>query len=232
MLARTVTPETLDHLPEHDPRAQRSRADLRRVHRAMLTVAIVSRALRAAAAGRGAPRRILELGAGDGTLMLRIARRLAPRWPGVRVALLDRQDLVAPATLAGFEALGWRAEPLRVDALDWAAQPDAARWDLVVANLFLHHFEGAALVALLDAAAGRAAALVACEPRRSRTALAGSHLVGALGANAVTRADAVASVHAGFAGRELSAAWPQAGWRLNERAAGPFSHLFTAVRPA
>jgi hypothetical protein len=47
----------------------------------------------------------------------------------------------------------------------------------------------------------------------------------------VTRHDAVLSVRAGFAGRELSALWPSAdGWKLEERRAGLFSHLFVAHR--
>ena len=38
---------------------------------------------------------------------------------------------------------------------------------------------------------------------------------------------------AGFAGRELSALWPdEAGWQLDERPAAPFSHLFVARRDA
>lgn len=231
-LPRLVTPEILDELPEDDPRAVGSRGDLRRVHRAMGTRAILLRLLaRAMSDGRPAPRRVLELGAGDGTLMLRVARQLAPRWPGVRLTLLDRQRLVGARTLDGFERLGWQARAVQADVLDWATQRSGPRWDLVVANLFVHHFEGAALAALLAGVAARADAFVACEPRRARLALAGSHLVAFLGANAVTRADAVASVHAGFRGGELSAAWPEPGWRLHESACGLFSHGFVATRP-
>lgn len=230
MLPRRVTPETLDALPEHDPRAIGSRRDLRRVHRAMFTRTILARVLTAAMAARPAPRRILEIGAGDGTLLLRVAGTLAHRWPRVRLTLLDRQQLVGAGTLAAFERLGWQAEAHQADVLDWVAQPVAERWDLIVANLFVHHFEAATLEALLAGVAARTDVFVACEPRRSQLALAGSHLVGLLGANAVTREDAVASVHAGFAGSELSASWPQAhGWRLQEAAAGPFSHCFVAV---
>jgi len=48
----------------------------------------------------------------------------------------------------------------------------------------------------------------------------------------VTRHDAVLSVHAGFAGREISDRWRTPGWRLAERAGGLFSHVFVAVRDA
>jgi hypothetical protein len=56
-------------------------------------------------------------------------------------------------------------------------------------------------------------------------------MVFALGANDVTRHDAVASVRAGFRGREISGLWPQAApdWRLSEHAVFPFTHLFQAM---
>jgi hypothetical protein len=61
--------------------------------------------------------------------------------------------------------------------------------------------------------------------------LLGSHLVGLLGCNAVTRNDAVLSVHAGFRDAELTAAWPTAGaWEIDEYPAGLFTHCFLAKR--
>jgi hypothetical protein len=103
--------------------------------------------------------------------------------------------------------------------------------DAVVANLFLHHLTDADLRRLFALAAARAPLFVACEPRRSRLALAGSRLMWFIGANDVTRHDAVISVRAGFSGGELSACWPAAdGWTLTEKAAPPFSHLFVARR--
>jgi len=58
-----------------------------------------------------------------------------------------------------------------------------------------------------------------------------SRAVGLIGCNRVTRHDAPASVRAGFTGRELSQLWPEPeSWLLEERAAGPFSHLFVAQR--
>ena len=243
-LPRVVAAETLDHLAPDDPAAMRSRRDLVRVHRAMGTQAMVARAWQALVSPQraGAPLRILELGAGDGSLLLGVARTLAPRWPQVHLDLLDRQDIVTAATVAGYADLGWSAQVQEADVLDWAARPRGAeagaaggpepRWDLITTSLFLHHFEGSELDLLLAAAASRCDRFFACEPSRSRLALAGSHLVGAIGANAVTREDAVLSVHAGFRDREISARWPQAGggWRLRESAAGLFSHTFSASR--
>lgn len=242
-LPRVVRAETLDELAADDPAAQRSRRDLRRVHVAMGTRRMLLRALRelpalaasTAPEGRRAPLRVLELGAGDASLMLGVARALGPLWGAVEFTVLDRQALVAPATVAAYARLGWRVTVAVRDVFDWAAEsraPGSPRWDVIVANLFLHHFEGAALGAVLGAMAARAGHCVACEPRRSRLALVGSHLVGALGANAVTRGDAVLSVHAGFSGTELTRAWPRAGaaWRTQEYAAGLFSHCFVAER--
>lgn len=232
-LPRVVTPEVLDELPQDDPSAVASRRDLRRVHRAMGSRAILLRALARATARRPSPRRVLELGAGDGTLMLRAARRLASEWPDVRLTLLDRQRVVDDRTLDAFARLGWQARTLQADVLDWVAQPVEERWDVVVANLFVHHFRDDTLRALLRGVAARTDAFVACEPRRARLALAASRLVGLIGANAVTRSDAVASVRAGFRGGELRAAWPAGGdWRFHESAAGLFTHCFVARRPA
>jgi len=242
---RRVGAETLDGLVETDPAAQRSRRDLQRVHLAMGTRAILLRGLRSlrefsplATARPAARLRILELGAGDGSLMLGVARELAPAWPAVELTLLDRQALVGTATVASYAALGWAAVPLVADVLDWAAAPAAdsawgaapPRWDLIVTSLFLHHFEGKALEGLMAAISARGDHFFACEPRRAWLALAGSHLVGALGANSVTRRDAVTSVHAGFRGHELTALWPARGgdWWLREFSAGAFSHCFSA----
>lgn len=180
--------------------------------------------------------RLLELGAGDGSLALRLANRFAARWHAAELTLLDRQALIAPPTGTAFAHLGWTLRPLILDALEWARAPTQqqlpARWDLILANLFLHHFEEERLRELLSAVAARCGIFVACEPRRSRAALLGARLLPALGVSADTRHDALVSVQAGFRDDELSRMWPALahGWRLEERSAGLFSHLFVAVR--
>jgi SAM-dependent methyltransferase len=237
---RTVRPEILDQLPPAAARAIRSRRDLQRVNRVMGSCGILTRAVRGALAPapQHAPLRILELGAGDGTLALRIAPHLAMSWPVAELTLLDRQALIAEATGTAFARLGWTLRPLTVDALEWARAPTrqqpSDRWDLVVTNLFLHHFEEDGLRELLSAVADRCDAFVACEPRRSLPALVGGRLLFALGVSADTRHDAIVSVRAGFRDDELSRLWParRARWRLTERRAGLFSHLFVAARGA
>jgi SAM-dependent methyltransferase len=228
---RKVEPEELDGLSADDPRARRSRRDLRRVHVAMRSISNLQRAV-AALQLAVPPRRILELGAGDGTLLLRFARAQRPRWNDVDLTLLDRIDLVAEQTLAGYRELGWQVSFLGADALDWAASRQTRSYDLCFANLFLHHFEPEPLLLLLRAVAAATDAFVACEPRRSNIARVGSRLIALLGASEVTRQDAVKSVAAGFTDRELSAAWNAAGgdWNLVEFPAPPFSHCLAAAR--
>ena len=220
----------LDLLPKGDPRAIRSRRDFRRINWVMATRSILCRGIDAATRGRP-PRRIVELGAGDGTLLLRLARRCAAKWPGVEATVVDRQDFIAPETRQGFARLGWTLRVVARDVFDWVDETDPVPYDLLLANLFLHHFAGEALRRLLSGIAARSAAFVACEPRRAAAALVGSHLIGLLGCNAITRNDAVLSVHAGFRDAELAAAWPETHlWQIDEYPAGLFSHCFLATR--
>ncbi|MDQ3025250.1 MAG: methyltransferase domain-containing protein [Pseudomonadota bacterium] len=227
---RQVEPEWLDELPADDPRAMRSRRDLQRVNALMDNAGIVAGELRRAAPfGLAA---LAEIGAGDGAFALRVARALAPVGRGAQMTLLDRQAIVAPATTAGLGRAGWTVHAECGDVFDWLRGIPPGRFDAIVANLFLHHFDGPRLAELLALIAARARCFIACEPRRSRVALAGSRLLGLVGCNDVTRHDAVASVRAGFAGAELSVLWPNAdGWILEERRRGLFSHCFVARKP-
>ena len=231
-LPRRVLPEILDALPPDDPRAVRSRRDLRLVNRIMRARALLLRGLDSALPAP--PRRLVEIGAGDGTLLLDVARKRARRWPGVQVTLLDLKPVVTNETLGAIRALGWSVEVLEADVLEALAGPLIERESVVFANLFVHHFEGHRLSKLLEGLAARVRAFVCCEPRRARVPLVGSHLLGLIGCNSVTRHDAVVSVHAGVRDRELSTAWlaTSAGaagsWRLTENAAGLFSQLFVA----
>ncbi|HYL89575.1 MAG TPA: methyltransferase domain-containing protein [Burkholderiales bacterium] len=219
MHARVLEPEWLDELPPQDPRAIRSRADLRRVNGFMGNARLIAGPLRLHLK-EGA--RIADLGSGDGHLMLRIAERL--RRPGIELSLVDRAPVVSEATLARFKQLGWRVRVVSRDALAFLRETET---DVIVANLFLHHLPASALRELFAAVARSARMLVACEPRRSRLALAGCHLLWLIGCNDVTRHDSLVSVRAGFGDGELSALWPS-GWTLEERNAPPFSHLFVA----
>jgi len=228
-LVRTIEPEWLDDLPASDARAVRSRRDLKRINALMMNGALVARELGRAFPGQP-PRVVAEIGAGDGQFMLQVARKL-PHWRAIDVVLLDQQPLVSPATREKLAAGGWQTQLVAADACAWLTQPAAAVPDVIVANLFLHHFDTAELSALLRQLAQRTRVLIACEPRRSHGALLGSHLLGLIGCNDVTRHDAVVSVRAGFRNQELSGLWQErTAWTLQEGAYGLFSHYFVATR--
>ena len=89
-LARRVEAEWLDILPADDPRAVRSRHDLRRINRWMATASLLGPPLDALLR-RSTPVRLVELGAGDGQTLLKIAQRRARNWPKVD---LDRKSVV------------------------------------------------------------------------------------------------------------------------------------------
>ena len=229
-LHRRVEREWLDDLPPSDDRAIGSRRDLQRLNWLMGHAGIVTSML-ASALPRKNSLRFVELGAGDGTFLLRIAQRLNTRGATVEAALIDQHELLTLRTISEFERVGWRVRAARADVLEWLAGGDSET-DVILANLFLHHFDDARLAGLLARAAARCDVFLACEPRRSRFALCAAHLMGAVGCNAVTRHDAVVSVRAGFRNRELTALSPRdrTDWALGETSAGMFSHSFCATR--
>jgi hypothetical protein len=223
---RRLEPELLDVLPADDPDAVHSRRDLKLLNAVMLHPAIMARRMRRHAVV--APKRIVELGAGDGSLMLRLARRLARHWPGVATVLVDQQGIVPVATHEAVAKLGWRQQQITQDVFDYLAT--AAPADIIIANLFLHHFKPPQLAEIFARSASLAPLFIALEPRRSMLPLMGSRLIFLLGCNHVSRHDAAASVRAGFRDHELSALWPdRSGWSLHEGPAA-LSHGFTAQK--
>jgi SAM-dependent methyltransferase len=221
-MERIIEPEWLDDLPSHEPLAIGSRRDLRVLNGFMGNASIVADALRPFPI----PKRVLDLGSGDGSFALRLARDL--RWRGVEFILLDRHGVSEARLHRKFGEAHCSMAMLRRDVL--AGFDEVGAVDIACANLFLHHFAESELRWLLAEVAAKCRVFIACEPRRSSFALCASRLVGALGCNAVTRHDAVISVRAGFRGRELSQLWAAENWSCHERAAGVFSHLFVAHR--
>lgn len=231
---RLVQPELLDTLPPDDPRAIGSRRDLCRINWWMGNHGIMAGALRSHLPQ--APTQITELGAGDGNFLLGVVQQFQtgqisdPPHPfSAKATLLDLQKILTAKTRSAFGRLGWQAEPVVADVFDWSPAGDAKL--VVVANLFLHHFEDARLAELLDKVSQNARLFVAIEPHRfGWPSLVGS-LLWFIGCNDVTRHDAVISIRAGFLDREISALWPdKANWELIERRAGLFSHVFIARR--
>ena len=229
-MQRRIEPELLDSLSPDDPRAIRSRKDLRRINAFMGNPKIIAHELRGIFNGTS-PKTIVDIGAGDGLLMLGVAKEIAHNCNGLAVRFVDRQSIVSQQTLAALQNLGWRAAMSQTDILDWLAQPSGEQADVMIANLFLHHFTDPQLSKLLTAISSRVRTFIAVEPRRWRWALFFSGLVPFIGCSSVTRHDALASVRAGFAGREISKLWPAGdGWALEERPANWCSHLFIAKR--
>jgi len=225
LLARSVEPEYLDALPPTDPGAIQSRRDLQRLNWCMGSVRIL-----AAATKNLHPRRIVELGAGDGTLLLGVAQRVSPAWSGAELLLLDRHPIMKSTALQQFSEFKCRAVAQPAEVREWLSTAPSGSCDLMIVNLFLHHFREDELLSVLASAARVTTTFVALEPRRNRLSLTFSKLLWGIGCNSVTRHDAAVSVRAGFRGQELSQSWPTGKWRLEERAAGCFSHLFVAMR--
>ena len=232
-LPRRVEPELLDGLAADDPRARRSRADLRRIHRAMATLPIVQRAMdrgtakirpRTLARARGR-RRLPDaaLGEAAGSTVAGGSRHVA----GPARSGRARRRWTACAKSAGCPAsrrwmcsTGWHGPTTRSGM---SSSPTCSSTT----------FRRASSCGCWRESRRARRVFLCCEPRRSALPLAGSHLIGLLGAGPVTRQDAVSSVHAGFRARELSDLWPSPqDWVLDEYPAGLFSHCFLAVRKA
>src|SRR5579863_7074948 len=160
--ARLFRSEWLDDLDANDPRAIRSRQDLRRVNAWMFQARLMAACLQHYPAG-APPTTIVELGCGDGTFMLQIAKRLAARWRETQLILVDRQNLVSAQTKREFATMGWTVETVTADVLAFlkAARPITA--GIVCANLFLHHFAATELRILLQGAAQLSDFFAACE---------------------------------------------------------------------
>jgi len=223
---RVVEAELLDSLPAEDARAVHSRADLRRLNVLMQHARLMARAWRRL----GIPAQVdsvVELGAGDGTFCLALLRHLDPAFCAEEVTLVDRHLIVSEETRRALATISNRVKFPRSDVFEWLESAPPAT--VIIANLFLHHFEERELGQLLALAAERTQFFIACEPRRGGWSLFNSRLLGLIGCNDVTRHDAVVSVRAGFAGKELTRLWPAGfGWDAREGRAGLFSHGFTA----
>jgi hypothetical protein len=176
---------------------------------------------------------LVDLGAGDGSFLLELVTRLGPQFRWRRIVLVDRQRLRHAAAVEEFKSIGCEVEIVAADVFEWLAGRNLKDGIVMIANLFLHHFSGEQLQLLFRLAAAGCDLFAACEPRRSALPLLASRLLGLIGCNDVTRHDAVASVRAGFAGRELTALWPaDSAWDLREEEAGLFSHCLVAMRRA
>jgi hypothetical protein len=196
---RKVVPEILDHLPADDPEALRSRRDLQRINFLMGNERWLCRMVKnfPEVASRG----VVELGAGDGRLSAKLATAF-PHAPITACDLAPRPDELPPHVV-------WKRGDLLSESCELGG-------GVLVANLFLHHFEGSALRRL-----GRLCenfeVLVFNEPDRAWF----PHLLGFTMwpmVNRVTRHDMHVSIRSGFARGEMQAMMglDAAAWAIAE----------------
>lgn len=186
-MQRIVEEEWLDKLPADDPRAARSRRDLRIINVLMGNHRWV---LRKVAAEEPAGASMVELGAGDGGLARKIARALpAARYRAVEQLVPVPGDL--PSTV------DWRRADLREESLYEGT-------DLLLGCLILHQFEEPDLSRIGEIVMkSPLRRLLFTEPRRAALHVWQLRAGRLLGFNEVTLHDGPASIRAGFRGGEL-----------------------------
>jgi len=202
--SRLVVPEWLDELPAEDPRAIRSRKELRWINALMGNERWILSQLQKHpdATAKG----VLELGAGDGHLL----RKIHERFPRSRVCGADLLD--RPLHLP--QEIEWRTG-------DLTTLTPTQDYGVLVANLFLHHFCDESL-AWFTAWLPHVSLVILNEPLRNSR----SHFWGRLlrpWLHEVTRHDMHVSIDAGFLPGELPRLWhAQLGdWRIEETESWP-----------
>lgn len=185
--ARRVMPELLDALPADDPAAVRAREEMLLVNAVMGNHRWLARMVRQHV---GQDWRVIELGAGDGALSQSLLQA------GLcRPKNLHGVDL-APRPGAWPREAGWTQG-------DVFAQP-LPEGEVLLANLFLHHFEDDRLRELGARIPASARLILAAEPeRRRRHALLGRLLCGIAELHPVQHYDMQVSIRAGFRSDEL-----------------------------
>jgi hypothetical protein len=194
---RIVEPEILDTLPSDDPEAVASRRDLRRLNGLMANHRWLEQRIRAFLKPEW---RLLELGAGDGTFGKRLLRHGVLEAP--RLGAID----LAP------RPADWPAEAIWVQRDVQTGNLPAA--EVVVANLFLHHFEPPFLRKLGERLPAECRVLLCCEPSRKPMHLWQSSLLSLLPLGRVTKHDMPVSIRAGFLGDELPQFLGISDWKI------------------
>lgn len=200
MKPRVVVPELLDHLPADAPEAIRSRSDLRRINILMGNTRWILQT--AKKFPRQALQGIAEIGAGDGELCADL-HHLYPQAPITAYDLADRPPHLSRNVV-------WKKGDLMT-----ADSPTEK--GILVANLFLHHFEPPALRDI-GKWLGNFSVLLINEPDRASL----PHLLGNLMhplINHVTRHDMHVSIRAGFSTGEIPSflGLDSAVWKITEK---------------
>lgn len=204
-MQRSLQPELLDFLSPGDPRARRSRRDLRMINRLLGNDAWWRQTLRPTLRPG---EHILELGAAESTLYRNL--------PGCLIDGLDR----CPPPAHWPHSARWH----QVDVKDFA---EWERYRAIIANLTFHHFCESTLLQIGAHIRRHARVVIACEPlRRRRFQRLFPLLCGLISAGDVTRHDGHVSIAAGFRDDELpywlglsNDEWV---WRVQESFAGAY----------
>ncbi|MCP4836226.1 MAG: methyltransferase domain-containing protein [Phycisphaera sp.] len=144
---------------------------------------------------------ILDLAAGSGDLITRLARSLPGGRSRIRWMVADISDHALERCRSRAEASGLSIETHRVDAV----KDELPAADIVTCSLFLHHLEEDAVTAVLRNlhACARLGGVV-CDLRRSGTGLVLAAAASRLATRShVVHFDAVTSVRAAFTEAEL-----------------------------
>jgi len=212
---RYLEPELLDHLDPEHPDAVQSRAELLLINRIMGNHRWLLKQLRPHLAARSS---ILELGAGDGEFSKH---------------LIDSK-LCEPHQIHALDLMPPPAE--WPSGAHWIQRsifdPDAwPRKEVVIANLFLHHFTDEQLREIGNAMR-HARLVIVCEPARRSAHLAQGALLAALcDFNRVTCHDMMVSIRAGFLGDELQTALGLNEWKCDAAATLLGAYHFAALNP-
>lgn len=187
MQERSVQPEILETLPHDHPDAVRSREDLFQVNGIMGNHRWIARMLRLHAKPGW---KITEIGAGDGLLSLGLAGQGLCRTADLHAFDLAPRPAMWPAEAA------WTQGDLFAHPLPGS--------EVLIANLFLHHFQPGQLQTLGRQIPGETRMILAAEPARYRMhTVMGRFFCSLAELNWVTRYDMQVSIRAGFRRMEL-----------------------------
>jgi hypothetical protein len=212
MNQRLLVPELLDSMDPSDPRAIRSRRDLRLINAFLGNERWIAAQCRCHASSITG---ITELGAGEGNLSKRLHRAL----PKATITGLDFRE--RPAGLP--RGIRWITG-------DFLKTMDHSQADACTGNLILHHFDSESL-RILGSRLQEFRLLVFCEPLRKILPMTLARIVLPL-AGEVTQHDMPASIRAGFLKGELPSllGLDSALWDIEEKESGRGSLRLLAFR--
>ena len=160
------------------------------------------RRVRALAAARSHPVRVLDVAAGSGDLLVRIGR-LAQR-AGISLDL-HACDISTTALSEAQIAAQSHGLSITTHQLDATLHALPAGFDLAHCGLFLHHLDPAQVELVLRQLGAAATSVLVQDLRRSRTGLALAHLVPRLlTSSSIVHTDAVRSVHGAYTIEEMA----------------------------